>query len=171
MAMIYDSLHPSMAAKTTLISVIHAPTWKTVISFSFCFPKKINELLSQYDGYTCIFADGSKITETVGAAQPSWQLECVGNDYKSVSRTLTEYYCMVHQCTGSQLSHPLSVDILYRVHGLLSGGVSVVFMRVHSHVGLAGNSVVDVAAKAAFLLPVFKLTVPHSDYNSQGACN
>jgi len=34
------------------------------------------------------------------------------------------------------------------------------------HVGLAGNSAVDSAAKDALLLPVSSLTVPHSDYKS-----
>jgi len=34
------------------------------------------------------------------------------------------------------------------------------------HVGLAGNSAADSAAKAALLLPVSSLTVSHSDYKS-----
>jgi len=48
----------------------------------------------------------------------------------------------------------------------LSGGTCVVFKWVPSHVGLAGNSAADIAAKAGLLLPVSRLTVPHSDYNS-----
>jgi len=90
---------------------------------------------------------------------------------------------MAHQSTGSQLlflsdslsclqslqnrdlSLPLIAEILCRVHGLISVGSSVVFMWVSGHVGLAGNSAADSAAKAALLLPV-SLTVPHSDYKS-----
>jgi len=52
------------------------------------------------------------------------------------------------------------------VHGILSGGISVVFMWVPSNVGLAGNLAADSAAKAALILPVSNLTVPDSDYNS-----
>jgi len=52
------------------------------------------------------------------------------------------------------------------VHGSLSVGISVVFMWVPSHVGLAGNSAADIAAKAAQLLQVSNLTIPHSDCNS-----
>jgi len=52
------------------------------------------------------------------------------------------------------------------VHGLLLGGTNVVLMWVPSHVLLAGNSAVDIAANAALLLPVSSVTVPHSDYSS-----
>jgi len=40
---------------------------------------------------------------------------------------------------------------------LISGGFSVVFLWVPSHVGLAGNSAADSAAKDALLLPVSNL--------------
>jgi len=91
---------------------------------------------------------------------------------------------MIHRSTGSQflflsdclsclqslqnrdLSHPLIAEILYRVHGLISDGSSVVFMWVPGLVGLAGNSAADSAAKDALLLPVSSLTDPYSDYKS-----
>jgi len=65
-----------------------------------------------------------------------------------------------------ETSHIVSLEIFYHVHGLLSGGTSVVFMWVPSHVGLAGDSAADIAAKAAIHLLVSNLTVSHSDYNS-----
>jgi len=52
------------------------------------------------------------------------------------------------------------------VYGLILDGSSVVFMWVPGHVGLADNSAADSSAKAALLLPVSSLAVPHSDYKS-----
>ena len=64
------------------------------------------------------------------------------------------------------LSHPLIADILCRVHVLLSRGAQVAFMWVPSHVGLAGNSAADIAAKAALFLPISNLPVAPSDFCS-----
>jgi len=61
------------------------------------------------------------------------------------------------------VSHPLTVEILCCVHGLLSGDTSVVFLWVPSHVRLAHNSAADIAAKVALLLPV-----PQPDCSSLG---
>jgi len=64
------------------------------------------------------------------------------------------------------VSYPLIAEILCRVHGCILDGSRAVFMWVHGHVGLAGNSAADSAAKAALLLPVSSLTVHHADYKS-----
>jgi hypothetical protein len=47
---------------------------------------------------------------------------------------------------------------------ILSRGAKVADMWVPSHVGLAGNSAIDIAAKAALLLPISNLPVPSSDF-------
>ena len=62
------------------------------------------------------------------------------------------------------LSHPLIADILCRVHILSSRGTQVAFMWVPSHVGLAGNSAADIAARAALLPPISNIPVPSSDF-------
>ena len=62
------------------------------------------------------------------------------------------------------LSQPLIAEILCFAHKLLVSGTKLVFMWVPSHVGLAGNSAADNAAKAALLMPVTNLTIPYSDY-------
>jgi len=64
------------------------------------------------------------------------------------------------------LFHPPIAEILYRVHGIISDGINVVFIWFASHVGLALNSAADIPAKSALLLPMSKSTVPHSDYSS-----
>ena len=62
------------------------------------------------------------------------------------------------------MSRPLIAEILCFAHKLLVSGTKLVFMWVPSHVGLAGNSAADNAAKAALLMPVTNLTIPYSDY-------
>jgi len=57
------------------------------------------------------------------------------------------------------------VEILWGVYGILSGGTSVVFRWVPSHVGVAGDS--NNAEKAALLIPVSNLTIGLSDYHSR----
>jgi len=52
------------------------------------------------------------------------------------------------------------------VHGLISDGSRVVFLWIPGHVGLAGNLAADSTAKDALHLPVYSLTVTHSDYKS-----
>jgi len=79
---------------------------------------------------------------------------------------LSDSLSYLQSLQNRDLSHPLIAEILCRVHYLISDGSSVVFVWVPGHVGLAGNSVADSAAKAALLLPGFSLTVPHSEYKS-----
>ena len=63
------------------------------------------------------------------------------------------------------MAHPLIAEILCRVHEFVIRGFSIVFIWVPSHVGLAGNTAADAAAKAALNLPVTNLAIPYSDYN------
>jgi len=154
------------------------------------YQSKFKELLSQYDGYTRIFTDGLKSGEAVGSAAIVASGLCKkrlpnnSSSFSAEARGILLALDMIHRSTSSQLlflsdtlsclqslhnrdlSHPLIAEILYRVHGLIPYGSSVVFMWVPSHVGLAVDSAADSAAKDALLLPVSNLTVPHSDYKS-----
>ena len=56
------------------------------------------------------------------------------------------------------MSRPLIAEVLCCIHRMLLTGVKLVFMWVLSHVGLAGNSAADIAAKAALLMQVSNLT-------------
>jgi len=78
----------------------------------------------------------------------------------------------IHLCLQSMgsrhMSHPRVAEILCYVHKLLTSGLRIIFLWAPSHVGLAGNSAADTAAKAAEpVKPVSKLTLPHCDYHPQ----
>jgi hypothetical protein len=62
------------------------------------------------------------------------------------------------------LYNPLILEILVRVHGLLSSGHNITFMWLPSHVGLAGNVAADAAAKAALTLSPALSAIPYSDF-------
>jgi ribonuclease HI len=155
------------------------------------YQSKFNEIVSQFSGYTRIFTDGSQIGEAVGAAailESNVSCKRLPNNssiFSAEARGLLLALDMIRQTPGGKflfltdslsclqslqscdLSQPLISEILCRVHGLLSRSTAdVVFMWVPSHVGLAGNTAADTAAKASLTLPVSNLTVPHSDYNS-----
>jgi len=122
------------------------------------YQSKFNELLSQYDGYTRIFTDGSKSGEAVGSAAIVASRVCKKR-LPNNSAIFTAEACRIllaldtiHWSTGSQLLflsdslsclqslqnrdllHPLIAEILCRVHGLISDVSSVVFMWVPGHV-------------------------------------
>jgi hypothetical protein len=63
------------------------------------------------------------------------------------------------------ISRRLIAEVLSCIHRLLLVGVELVFIWVPSHIGLAGNSAADIAAKAALLLPISNLALPHTDYS------
>jgi Reverse transcriptase-like len=79
---------------------------------------------------------------------------------------LSDSLSCLQSLKNRDLSHPLIADNLCRVHVLLSRGSQVVFMWVPSHVGLVGNSVAHIAAKASLLIPISNLPVPPSDFCS-----
>ena len=62
------------------------------------------------------------------------------------------------------MSRPLIAEVLCCIHEMLLAGGTLVFMWAPSHVGLAGNSAADTAAKAAVHMPISDLTSPCSDY-------
>ena len=62
------------------------------------------------------------------------------------------------------MSRSLIAEVLCCIHEMLLSGGRLVFMWVPGHVGLAGNSAADTAAKATLLMPVSNLTLHYCDY-------
>lgn len=62
-----------------------------------------------------------------------------------------------------KLNHPLILDIVVRIHRLISAGNRIALVWIPSHVGIAGNSAADAAAKAALTLPESDSPIPYSD--------
>ena len=58
----------------------------------------------------------------------------------------------------------LVLEILERLDKLLKSGYAITFVWVPSHIGIAGNTVVDACAKAALSLQMTMSTVPYSDF-------
>jgi ribonuclease HI len=61
--------------------------------------------------------------------------------------------------------NPLILEILVRVHDVLSSGRNIAFMWLPSHVGLAGNAAADAVAKAALTLSPALSAIPYSNFN------
>lgn len=66
----------------------------------------------------------------------------------------------IHYCSN----HTLTIDILDLNNVLATGQYDIVFKWLSNHVGNAGNTVADSAAKAALNKSVTSLIVPCSDY-------
>ena len=63
------------------------------------------------------------------------------------------------------MSRPVIAQVSSCIHRMLLAGGELVFIWVPSYVGLAGNSAADIAVKAALLLPISNLSLPHTDYS------
>ena len=152
------------------------------------YEAKLDELLSEYDGFTWIFTDGSKIGEAAGAAAvlaprvsnkrlPShssiftaearaiiFALEMAQRSTSNHFLILSDLLSCLQSIRNRDTSCPLIAEALCCIHDMLHARTRLVFMWVLSHVGLAGNSAADTAAKAAVLMPIINLTLPYSDY-------
>ena len=137
------------------------------------YQSSFNEFVSQYSHFHGWISDWGAVgaAAIVGSQVSKKRLPNGSSIFSAEARRLLMALGMVHQsadrpllflsdslsCLQSlknrDLSHPVIADILCRVH-ILSRGTQVAFMWVPSHVGLAGNSAADIAAKAALLLPI-----------------
>jgi ribonuclease HI len=73
---------------------------------------------------------------------------------------MTDSMSCLQSMEGHKLNHPLILDIVVRIHHLISTGKRIIFLWIPSHIGIAGNSAADAAAKAALTLPESDLSIP-----------
>jgi len=152
------------------------------------FKSKLNQILCDFDGFTRVYTDGSKDGSAVASAALCGSrvllkrlpnnssifsaearailLALDGIELSSNDRFLlmTDSMSCLQSIENHKLNHPLVLEIVVRVHQLLSDGKQLVFIWLPSHVGIAGNSAVDAAAKAALNLPESTVVVPYSDF-------
>lgn len=165
---------------------------KSVLS-STKYRAKFNVILSEYNGHTRIFTDGSNKWKDGGSwhlfstrvcikrlpynssifsaeARSSSNITVSEYDFSSVrvisSFFLSDSLSCLWSSQSRNISHPLIAEIFCRVSELKVWGFSFIFIWVPSLVAFADNSVANAAAKAALNLPVTNVTIPYSDYNS-----
>jgi ribonuclease HI len=152
------------------------------------FQSKVNEILSNYQGFQRIYTDGSKAGTAVAAAAISGprlsikRLPDNSSIFSAEARAILLSLNIVHSSANERflilsdslsclqsienqkLNHPLILEIVNLVHELIVSGKQLVFMWLPSHAGLAGNVSADAAAKAALNLPESQTPVPYSDF-------
>jgi kelch-like protein 2/3 len=152
------------------------------------FRSRFNELLSAFDGFSRIYTDGSKEEAAVAAAAVTDSAVLVKRlpDHASIfsaearaiilalgviERSVIDRFLILSDSLSCilaiknrKLTNPLILEIVSRVHELISSGRKLVFMWLPSHVGLGNNMAADAAAKAALGLAAGTAPVPATDF-------
>jgi ribonuclease HI len=153
----------------------------------YIFHSKLNQILADFDGYTRLYTDGSKDGSSVAAAAicgPRIIIKRLPNhssifsaearaillalgtiDLSNNDRFLlmTDSMSCLQSIQNHKLIHPLILDIVLLTHKLIADGKRITFLWIPSHIGIAGNTAADAAAKAALALPETDLPMPYSD--------
>jgi ribonuclease HI len=153
----------------------------------YIFQSTLNLILSELDGYTRLYTDGSKYGPSVAAAAICGtrifikRLPNNSSIFSAEARAillaldaidmvnsdrfvlLTDSMSCLQSIENRKLNQPLILDIAVRIHRLISAGKRIIFLWIPSHVGIAGNTAADAAAKAALTLPESDLPIPYSD--------
>jgi ribonuclease HI len=154
------------------------------------FRSRFNELLSAFNGFSRIYTDGSKEETAVAAAAVTDSAVLVKRlpDHASIfsaevraillalgvmERSVTDQFLILSDSLSCllaiknrKLANPLILEIVSRVHELISSGKKLVFMWLPSHFGLGNNTAADAAAKAALGLAAGTAPVPSTDFHA-----
>jgi ribonuclease HI len=140
------------------------------------------------EGYDKMFTDGSKQGICVAAAAVSHDkvlvrrlpnhasifpaeaitvllaMDIISQSTEQDILILSDSLSCVNAVENRSLENPLVVEILERVHQQLHVDRRITFVWVPSHIGIAGNTVVDAVAKTGFSLPISNAEIPHTDF-------
>ena len=144
--------------------------------------------MSNHEDYRRIFTDGSKDGTKVAAAAVcednvmSSHLPDNSTIFSGAMHAINLALMFIRDCTDSKFiifadslsslvaienrhwDNPLTLEVLNRIHNLLSTGKIIMFVWLPSHVGIQGNTDADVAAKTAINAAPDNITVPHTDF-------
>jgi ribonuclease HI len=96
-------------------------------------------------------------------------LDIISQSTKQHFLFLSDSLSCVYAVENRNLVNPL-VEMLERVQQQLHVDRRIFFVWVPSHIGIAGNTAVDAAAKAGVSLPISNAEIPHTDFKqSYGA--
>jgi hypothetical protein len=79
---------------------------------------------------------------------------------------LSDLLSCLQSIHNRHLQNTLVLKIIIREQEYMVNGLQITFIWIRSHIGLAGNTAVDAAAKAALDLPPGASPVPYSDFKS-----
>ena len=151
------------------------------------FLSSYNELISFHQGCENIFTDGSKQDSAVASAAVSGDkilvkrlpnnasifsaeasaillaLDMISQTCNLKFLILSDSLSCINSIENKDLQNPFIVEILERLHELLSTGVCITFVWVPSHIGIADNTAADATAKAALCLQISNSLIPYSD--------
>jgi ribonuclease HI len=135
-----------------------------------------NQLNDVYQGYKKVFTDGSKQGAAVAAAAVTdgkvlvkrlpdnasifsaesqailLALEIISQSYNKDYLICSDSLSCIKSIENRDLKNPLILKILEHLNQNLSSGYTITFIWVPSHIGIAGNTAADGAAKAALCL-------------------
>jgi hypothetical protein len=181
---------PWLLRSAAVIDSLHQLRSKSEIA-PYLFRSKLNKMLAVFDGYERLYTDASKNGPAVAAAAVSrlgTRVKRLPNEMSIFSGeacaillvldmteqassdkllVMSDSLSCLQSIENRHLYNPLIPEILVRVYGLfnkLSSGHNITFMRLSSHVGLAGNVAAGAAVKAAFTLFPASSAIPYSDF-------
>jgi ribonuclease HI len=152
------------------------------------FQSTYNQIIGDHPTHVKIFTDGSKEDEKVAAAAVSdgrvslcrlpdnasiftaelrailMATKIIETSHRKNFLILVDSISCIQAIENRNWSNPNVLEILIKLHHLVSSGISITFMWIPSHIGIRGNTAADTAAKLALSSTITDCKVPYSDF-------